>query len=140
MADVPDIAGIFDGVQTRLATITGLRAYSEEPDAIHTPAAFPDPTSIAIAYDLDMGGSIALSFKVHLALQGGPKGFARAQQALLPYLATSGTSSIKAAIEGDQTLGGKVQTLRVSSAQDIGLYERAGSTYYGADWTVTVWP
>lgn len=140
MANVPDIAGIFAGIETRLLTISGLRAYSEMPGTVSPPAAWPDPTSIAIGYDLDMGGSISLSFNVRLALASGGSGLVRAQAALMPYLAVSGASSIKGAIEGDQTLGGKCQTLRVAGASGIDDWEYGQTACLVCNVAVTVWP
>lgn len=140
MTDAPDIAAIFAGIETRLATISGLRASSEMPGNVNPPAAWPDLSSLRIEYDLDMGGSIAITFLVRLALPEGGPGLVRAQQAMLPYLATSGTRSIKGAIEGDQTLGGIVQTLRVGSAQGIEDWEFGRTAVMKCDWTVTVWP
>lgn len=140
MPDVPDISGIFGGVQTRLETITGLRAASEMPGTVNPPCAWPDLTSLSLEYDLDMGGSIALSFNVRLALPAGGPGLVRAQAALMPYLAVTGTQSIKAAIEGDRTLGGKCQTLRVHRAQGIDDWEYGQAACLVCDFPITVWP
>ena len=140
MADIPDISAIFGGVQTRLDTISGLRAHAEMPGNVNPPAAWPDLTSLAIIYDLDMGGSISMTFNVRLALPSGGPGLVRAQAALLPYLAASGDQSIKAAIEGDKTLGGKCQTLRVGTAQGIEDWEFGSTACLKCDWAVTVWP
>lgn len=140
MADVPDITGIFAGLETRLATITGIRAYSEQPRDINLPAAWPDPMSLEIDYDLDMGGSIVMRLRVHLAVVAMAGGIVRAQQALLPYIATTGTYSIKAAIEGDLTLGGKVDTLKVEGVRDVDIYQLQGIDYFGCDVALTLWP
>lgn len=140
MADIPDIVGIFAAVKVRLATISGLRAYSEMPGTVSPPAAWPDLTSIAIGYDLDMGGSISLSFNVRLALASGGSGLVRAQAALMPYLAVSGDSSIKGALQGDPTLGGKCQTLRVAGASGIDDLEYGQAACLVCDFAVTVWP
>lgn len=140
MADIPDIAGIFSGIETRLATISGLRASSEMPGNVNPPAAWPDLSSLTIAYDLDMGGSISLSFNVRLVLPVVAPGIVRAQVALLPYLAVSGDKSIKGVIEGDKTLGGKCQTLRVSGAQNIDDWEFGNTVCLKCDFPVTVWP
>ena len=140
MADVPDIAAIFAGVATRLRTIDGLRAYSEMPGTVDPPAAWPDLSSLAIDYDQDMGGSVRLSFNARLAVPAGGPGIVRAQQALLPYLAVSGDKSIKGAIEGDKTLGGTVQTLRVARAQGIDDWQFGLAACLKCDFPVTVWP
>lgn len=140
MTDTPNITAIFAGIQTRLAIIAGLRAYSEMPGTVNPPCAWPDLSSLAVGYDLDMGGSIVLTVKVRLALPSGGPGLVRAQAALMPYLAASGASSIKGAIEGDLTLGGTVQTVHVSSASGIEDWEYGQTACLVCDWTVTVWP
>jgi hypothetical protein len=139
VADIPDISAIFGGIQTRLATISGLRAHSEMPGNVNPPAAWPDLSSLTVAYDLDMGGSISLTFNVRLALPSSG-GLVRAQADLMPYLAASGAQSIKGAIEGDRTLGGTVQTLRVAAAQGIEDWEFGSTACLKCDWAVTVWP
>jgi hypothetical protein len=140
VADTPDITGIFAGIETRLATISGLHADSEMPGNVYPPAAWPDLTSLSIEYDLDMGGSMALSFNVRLALPVAGPGLVRAQAALLPYLAVTGDQSIKAAIEGDRTLGGKCQTLKVNGAQGIEDWEYGKTACLVCDFPMTVWP
>lgn len=63
------------------------------------------------------------------------------QQNLDVWMAATGTSSVKAAIENDLTLGGKVQTLQVTSVSPPTTYAVASqpnSLYLGAEWTVRI--
>jgi hypothetical protein len=61
-----------------------------------------------------------------------------AQAQLLGYLASTGSTSVKAAIYGDGTLGGIVSDLVVST-RTYGDVEYAGVVFYGADLAVTVY-
>jgi hypothetical protein len=61
-----------------------------------------------------------------------------AQDRLDAYLDGSGSSSLKAALETDKTLGGLVDTLHVSGVDNYGVYEVAGIAYVGAEFAVTV--
>jgi hypothetical protein len=54
------------------------------------------------------------------------------------YLSGSGASSIKAAIEGDRTLGGVVNTLRVTGAE-AGTYESQGIEFLSYRYRITIW-
>jgi hypothetical protein len=54
------------------------------------------------------------------------------------WLASSGSSSVKAAVETDETLGGACFDLRVVSAQPR-VYTVDNSQYVGAEWRVQVW-
>lgn len=133
MADVQAIA---DGLATRLATIAGMRTSSHVADAVSVPHA-----SIAlesIEFDRAMGrGLDELTFTVRVYTS---RASDRAgQKALYGYLVGSGAKSVKAAIEGDRTLGGAASDCRVSDVQNVGVYEAGGTDYFGADFTVTVY-
>jgi hypothetical protein len=60
------------------------------------------------------------------------------QDKLDAYLAGSGSSSIKTAIEGDRTLGGTVNTLRVTGAE-AGTYDSQGVTFLSYRYRITIW-
>jgi len=50
----------------------------------------------------------------------------------------SGTTSIRAAIEADRTLGGAVQTSIVESADNIRVVSQGDADYLAVDFTVMV--
>jgi hypothetical protein len=106
-------SNVRDGLKTRLATITGLRTYDIVPDGIAPPAAVVGLLSLdfdmSMQRYLDHGG-------IEILVIVGRMSERAAQDKLDAYLSGSGASSIKAAIEGDTTLGGSVQTCRVLSA------------------------
>lgn len=62
-----------------------------------------------------------------------------AQVKLDGLVASTGASSVKAAIESDKTLGGVAQSLMVGDAHGYAEYARPdGSTVLGAKWQITV--
>lgn len=60
------------------------------------------------------------------------------QKALMGYLDASGSTSIRGAIYGDQTLGGTCAFCRVTGASNYGDVEWAAQVFYGAELTVVV--
>lgn len=102
------------------------------PPAIHV---FPD----TIEYDASMGRGIDT---YTLTVQG-YVGFATdigAQKRLDELLAKTGSTSVKALIETDRTLGGVVQDCRVERVTGYRLYSATGDNrmVLGAEWTVNV--
>lgn len=114
-----NVSGIMAGLATRVDTITGLRVYAYPADAVSVPAAviaFPDE----VTYDDTMArGADRVTIPVHVLVG---KVSDRASAAKLnAYLAGSGASSIKAAIEADKTLSGAADTTRVTEATVTGV-------------------
>jgi len=55
------------------------------------------------------------------------------------YLAPSGTGSVKTLVESDKTLGGKVQSLRVTEASGyLTTATKDGGIALSCDWTVAI--
>ena len=126
MADWANIAG---GFQTRLETITGLRAYSEWPDQFNAPGAIVIPAPVFIN-DATFDGGFDATFDI-LVMVARAGGDARSQVSLLSYFATSGSSSIRAAILAAPTLGGTCSDVVPGEVFGYGTYEHAGVTYSG---------
>ena len=126
MANWASIAG---GFQTRLETITGLRAYSEWPDQFSPPGAIviPAPTFIS---DSSFDGGFDATFDI-LVLISRSGGDARSQVSLLGYFADTGSGSVRAAILGDPTLGGTCDAVIPGEVFGYGTYEVVGVTYTG---------
>lgn len=131
------ISAIRDGLRARLATIPGLYEYDIVPDDIVTPAAVVMPGEPLVVFDSTFArGSDEFNFLILLLVQ-----FANertAQDALDAYLAGSGASSVKTVVEADQTLGGAVAYVTVTSAINYGAREYAGVQYLGVEFTVVV--
>ncbi len=125
------ITSIREGLATRLKTIAGLNVYDHLPGQFSTPAAITGGPS-TVDYDAAMRrGLDRYEFPVRLyASMAHSRG---GQDALDEYLASSGAKSVKAAIEGDRTLGGAVSDLRVTTVSGYGRTTYGGVDYFGAE-------
>lgn len=128
---------IREGIATNLQGISGLQESAYVLGAATLPAAQVAP--MEIDYDKAFRrGLDALWFKV-MVLAGSVSDIG-AQKLLDPFLDPSGSKSIKAAVESDDTLGGLVESVRVTRCTGYRLYERTGqSPALGAEWTIEVW-
>lgn len=129
-----DLEAIHDGLATALDTISGLRICSV--DKISPPAAVVG--EVEIEFDLAMGRGLdemTWRVRVYASRADDRSGLTK----LNGYLAGSGSSSVKAALESDRTLGGVCQMLRVERVDGYGVYEVAGMQYLGAEFTVRVY-
>jgi hypothetical protein len=126
---------IATGLETRLATITGLRVYDHVPDSYGIPCAFVMPDTIEY-WGGFAGGNVQQSFIVTVIV--GRTSDRAAQKTLYTYTAYDGASSVRAAIEADRTLGGVAQTSIVNSAGNIRMLQQADATYLAIDFDITV--
>jgi hypothetical protein len=127
------ITNIRAGLATRLGTISGLRTSATQPDNPNPPIAviIPDNTR----YDDTFGrGMDTTTFRIILIVSRVAE--KQAQNALDAYCATTGSSSIKAAIEGDKTLGGSVFDCRVIEMRNYGQIPIGDVTYLGCEFVV----
>lgn len=123
------------GLATRLATITGLRTSATLPDQPTPPQAvvYPD----RVTYDTAFGrGSDEYTFIVLVIV--GRIAERTAQTSLDAYCNPSGATSIKAAIEGDPTLGGNALDCRVTEMRGQGSLAVGDVTYLTAEFVVSV--
>ena len=136
MSSTTTVTQIKEGLQTRLATISGLRSYVQQPDNNNAPFAWPMLESIT--YNGAMGGGLIIhTFTVSVVV--GRASERTAQNALDGYLSYAGATSVRAAIEGDRTLGGVVQNLIVESASNISTLDANDTTYLMVDFRVVVY-
>lgn len=114
-------AKIRDGLKKRLDTIPDLNTYDTIPEGFTPPAAV-------------VGGPMGKEFQINYVTRGGPKQVAEwilpiwisvgaldaetAQNLLDQYIDSTGTRSIKKAIEGDQTLDGSAQAVRITKVEN----------------------
>ena len=130
MANVSDLR---TGIATNLATITGLRTSSFMPDNPNPPIALVFP--ISISYDeVYKRGMQNYTFNVMVIV--GRADERTAQSKLDAFVSSTGTSSIKLAIESDKTLGGKAFDLRVSEMRNYGQVTIGEVIYLSAEFTV----
>ena len=136
MSSVTTVSQIKAGLAANLATVSGLRAYSYQPDNVNTPFAWPLLESIQ--YNGAMGGGL-ITHQFTVSVVVGRSAERTAQTLLDGYLSYKGATSIRAAIESDRTLGGVVQDLIVESADNISTLEANDATYLAIDFVVTVY-
>ena len=124
-----------DGLKTRLQTITGLRVYDLIPEPVTPPCAVVG--QLDLTFDIDNArGLDQANVDIYVIVQRFSE--RAGQDKLDGYLAGTGATSIKAAIEGDRTLGGACQTLRVTSAES-GTYDSQSNTFLSYRYRLTIW-
>jgi hypothetical protein len=129
------ISDIREGIKTNLSSIDGLRCYDLVPDVIVPPCVVVG--QLDFTFDLNNGrGLDQANLDVFVIVQRFSE--RTGQDKLDKYLAGSGDSSIKAAIESDRTLGGACNTLRVTSAES-GTYQTGDIDYLSYRYRLTVW-
>jgi hypothetical protein len=130
------IADIRAGLATNLATISGLRVATEIPDNPSPPIAIIQLQSIN--YDGAMAkGLTTYSFSISVIV--GRPAEREAQRRLDAYASSTGSQSIKLAVESDKTLDGSAYDVRVSDMTNIGAVLLGEATYLAADFICTVY-
>lgn len=130
------LAEIRTALKTVMAGVSGLRCFDIAPDNPSFPAAIVIPTGAD--FDQAMGrGLDEYRFDVIVMAQGQTD---RAGQATLDGLVSgAGTSSIRAVLWANPTLGGVVSTSRVESMGSYGENQTPdGARYYRATLSVVV--
>lgn len=130
------IADLRSGLNAALATISGLRTYDVLPDNPNPPAATISLNRVAYDSTLSRGCDM---FEFTITVIVARADDRTAQNRLESYIAGTGSSSIKTAVELDPTLDGSCQVVRVSEASNIATVDRAdGSSYLIVDFSVTI--
>ena len=123
-------------IATNLSAVDGLRTAALIPEDPKPPVAVVIFDRVefdtAMARGLDM-----YLFKVVLVL--GRVNTRGTEEALDGYLSGNGSTSLKAAIESDRSLGGEAQDLRVTSGENVRELVVADITYVAADFLITVY-
>ena len=130
------IGQIQDGLAANLATISCLRTSSFVPDNPSPPIAIPMPKGIE--YDKAFGGGLHM-FRYDIIVIAVRASERIAQSVLDAYCDPSGSSSVKAALESDRTLGGVAQDLWVGQRTDIKALQISETTYLAAYFDVQVY-
>jgi hypothetical protein len=101
------VSQIRQGIATNLGSISGLRVSAIVPDNPNPPVAFIEPQGVS--YDTTFGrGMDEFDFDVTVLVQRSTD-VRTAQNLLDGYIQSSGSQSVKQAIELDRKLGGLVQ-------------------------------
>lgn len=129
------IEQIMSGLETRLATISGLNTRDIAPDNPMVPCAFP--LVPPITYRETFGrGTYSLNFRIVVLVSAALDRVG--QFKLAGYANPRGATSIITAIEGDKTLGGIVSDTVVDNFDPTGLDEVGLIGYYGGVFNVRV--
>jgi hypothetical protein len=119
---------------TNMGTISGLRTYADIPDDPMMPAAVVQLGSVSYNQAFNKGLT-EYSFVVTVIF--GRLATKQAQRNLDALIST-GTGSLKTAIESDRTLGGNAFDTRVEEMTNITSVTIGDITYLSADFAVTV--
>lgn len=131
------VSQVKTGLATRLSTITGLRAFNYQPDQLNPPIAFANLDSINYHRTMGPLALTEMQFTVSVIVARATE--RPAEHALDAYTSATGTSSVKAAIEADRTLGGVVDDLIVESATGIQTISANDGDYLGIEFLVRVY-
>ena len=126
---------VLTGLKNRLSLISGLRAFNFQPSQVNPPVAFPVINQVN--YHRAMGGGLVVYDCIVYVIVGRYTDD-RANAELDAYLAYSGAKSIRAILEGDETLGGVAQSLTVASSADITSINQADAEFLQIATQVTV--
>ena len=122
------------GLATNMNTITGLRTYADIPDNPAMPAAVVQLASVSYNQAFKKG---LTEYSFVITVIFGRVATKQAQQNLDALIST-GSGSLKTAIEVDRTLGGNAFDTRVSEMTNITSVTIGDITYLSADFAVTV--
>ena len=130
------LTGIRAGLKTNLANITSLTVYDYVPDSIEPPTAIVGVVN-NVNYDSTMSIG-AYTYTIPIFVYVSRVDAEDSQDTLDGYLASSGSSSVKAQVESDLTLDGSAQSCRVIEADNYGVYTVNNIEYLGVEFTVEV--
>lgn len=136
-ADIDDVVvALAARISTGMAgTVLGGRTFAYGVDSPVPPCGIVLPSAgDFLSYDVTFDGADDFQLTVKLLVSSA---YSRVDQALLlGFLSRSGSTSVRAAIYGDRTLGGTIADLKVTGAHSYGDVEWGGVTYYGAELAV----
>ena len=133
------LSGIRTLIDTALSGISGLNHSAKVPSIVNPPFAFASlhPTD-PVTYDFTaQNASLIYHFYVEVLINKGAN-IEQAQDDLDPYLQSTGSSSIKIAIEAI-SWGTTAQTCRVTGVANYGSAVYSGVEYLGARISLDVW-
>jgi hypothetical protein len=127
------VAELRKGIAVNLSTIAGLRTAAKVPDDPKPPVAIVLPQSVN--YDQTFQrGMTTYNFSVLLLVSRVSE--RTGQDALDSWVSSTGSQSIKLAIESDKTLGGKAFDVRVSEVRNYGEVSAGDVNYFSAEFII----
>jgi hypothetical protein len=137
---IASIATIRAGLNTRLATISNLQTFAYLPAQPPMPCAFVGgPTSLTYHDSMAQGLNILTISVWVLVSTATPT--VEGQSDLDEFVSSTGTNSIRAAIEGStspQTLSGTVADVVVDQCTGYTIYTTESGSYFGAEFSCRV--
>lgn len=130
------IEDIRSALATNLATISGLRTSGDVPDNPNPPQAVVFLETVEYD-DAFQGGLTTMQFKVMVLVSRADD--RTAQRKLNEYISPDGARSIKSAVESDRSLGGLVQTLRLTAMTSLGSTIVSEQEYMAVEFSVAVY-
>jgi hypothetical protein len=127
------VSELREGIAKNLRTISGLRAVATVPDNPTPPIAIIYPQNIEFD-DTFQRGMQTYSFRVVVIV--GRADERSAQNRLDSFVASTGQTSVKLAVESDKTLSGKAFDTRVVAMTNYGSLDISEVTYLSAEFTV----
>ncbi len=129
------LAAIRQGIAANLSTISGLRTSWFVPDNPSPPIAIVVPERVDYDVSFARGSD---TYALNVLIIGGRINERTAQSSLDAFLDSTGTSSVKTAIESDKTLGGAAHSCRVTDWSGYGPLAIGDAQYLTVTFRVTV--
>ena len=130
------LTSIRNGIGTNLGNISSLSVFNFVPDSIEPPTAVVGVAEL-IEYDVTIQRG-ADKYEIPIYVYVSRVDAQDSQETLDSYLASTGSSSVKAQVESDISLGGAANSVRVIECKEVGLYNINNIDYLGAEFTVEV--
>jgi hypothetical protein len=129
------VSQVAAGLKTMLSSIDGLRVVDYVSDQINPPTALIGIDTVTFHRSF-AGGDPVYTFTVTVVVS---RADSRSAQSVLDgFLSFDGKTSIRAAIEYDQTLAGTAQTCVVTQAGNVAAVSVNDVAYLTVDFSVTV--
>ncbi len=129
------IAAIRSGLGDNLSTISGLRVAETIPDNPSPPIAVIALENVSYDGAFD-GGLVVYNFTISVIVGRVAE---RVAQARLDTYISTGSGSLKAAVESQKSLGGSAYDVKVTEMTNVGAVQLGDATYLACDFAVAVY-
>jgi hypothetical protein len=124
----PTLLEIMQGIETRLATISGLQVSDTFTGEITPPAAQVGMPRVTAYHSTMQRGRMQVAGQIYVFTSKADERVG--QEALMGYANPTGTGSVVAAVYGDKTLGGKVEDIIIRTFEPLGADEVGDIPYF----------
>lgn len=130
-----DFVAVSERLAARAATVDGIMAAdSFVPESVTVPHFYVGEWTFT--YDQTYGGLV--DAEVVCRILCSRSDIQAGQDLLRGFMAPTGATSLKAALEAEPTLGGECMDLHVRLVRGHRLYQVGDARYYGAEWPVRI--